>query len=492
MARRVACFAVALVTGLPSLGSAQLRGEVIIEGLHNPVAIVADPTASDTFLIVEQRGIILAARDGVIVREPFLDLREQVSTGGERGLLGLALAPDYAESRRLFVNFTNRDGHTVIARFERQQDNPHRADPDSRFDLRWPDGRRFIEQPFSNHNGGHVAFGPDGFFYIGLGDGGSAGDPTHQAQRPESLLGKMLRLDINVDDNNAQGYRIPEDNPFIGNDRLQARDEIWAFGLRNPWRYSFDDWTRGGTSALLIADVGQSAREEINFEPMGRGGRNYGWRLREGTQPFDQRQAAAFLPLTDPIHDYDRSLGGAITGGGIYRGAALDPLFEGRYFYADFVSGRVFSIGLHLDAAGEASADDAREHTLELGARDVLGMVSSFGHDHDGELLLLNHSGGAVVRIAPDFAVVPPAPTALSATRDGDAVTLSWTQPAGAVEAVDFLVEHLRDGQVRRRVPVTGPSAAFPATTGDCYRVRARGRSGASGPASSLQCPAHQ
>jgi glucose/arabinose dehydrogenase len=487
MARRFTVIAVALVAGVASPVAAQLRGETIVRGLRDPVAVVADPTDRSTLLIVEQGGLVRIARDGALLADPFLDLRDEISTGGERGLLGLALAPDYAESRRFFVNFTNRDGHTVVARFVTRVDQPLIADPSSRFDLRWPNSRRFIDQPFSNHNGGHLAFGPDGYLYVGLGDGGSGGDPMNHAQHPESLLGKMLRIDVDVPANDARGYRVPEDNPFVDPDPVRALDEIWAFGLRNPWRYSFDDWTRGGTSALVLGDVGQNAREEINFEPAGRGGRNYGWRLREGRQPYEPRTTAAFVPLTEPIHDYSRAIGASITGGMIYRGAALDPSYDGRYFYADFVSGRVFSIGLHLDENGEARADDEREHTSALGGRDALGMVSSFGPDHDGEMLILNYSAGTVVRISPDITVVPTAPQ-LSAAFDAGRVTLQWEPPHGGAEAVAYSIERLRDGRVVTRESVERPEATLDAAAGDCFRVRGRTQTDVSGPASTEVC----
>ena len=227
---------------------------------------------------------------------------------------GSRFRPTTPTSRRFFVNFTNlerRHRGRAIHRATRQG----AVDPGSRFDLMWPDGRRFIEQPFSNHNGGHLAFGPDGYLYIGLGDGGSGGDPMNNAQNPNTLLGKMLRIDVNVPDNDPRGYRVPDDNPFVDRQPIAALTEIWAFGLRNPWRYSFDDWTHGGTGALVVADVGQSAREEVNWEPIGAGGRNYGWRLREGRTPYDARTAAAYQPLTEPIHEYPRTDGMSITGG---------------------------------------------------------------------------------------------------------------------------------------------------------------------------------
>jgi glucose/arabinose dehydrogenase len=485
MARGLTCYAAVFVVALASPVAAQFRGEVIVRGLVNPLAVVADPTDRAVLLIVEQRGLVRVARSGTVLEQPFLDLRGDVRAGGEQGLLGLALAPDYADSGRLFVNFTNRNGDTVIARFRRDADNPFQADRNTRFELLWPDNRRVIDQPFENHNGGHLAFGPDGYLYVGLGDGGSAGDPMNRAQNPQALLGKMLRLDVSVDDEDPRGYRVPEDNPFVDGEPIRALPEIWAFGLRNPWRYSFDDWTRGGTSALVIGDVGQNAREEINFEPSGRSGRNYGWRLREGRQAFNANTAAAFGPLTEPIHDYGRSIGASITGGLIYRGAALDPGFGGRYFYADYVSGRVFSIGLHLDPAGEASADDEREHTERLGGRSTLGNVSSFSQDHDGELLLVNYAAGTIVKVVPDFNVVPMAP-AVSASRGRTGTEITWTRPENGVDAVAYSVERIRGRTVVERRIVERPVWAI--DPGVCVRVRAVARNGLSGPPSSPLC----
>jgi glucose/arabinose dehydrogenase len=376
-----------------------MRTQVVATGLSNPVAFVVDPGDPSTFYVVEQRGTIRTVRNNTVSESFFLDLRSSISAGGERGLLGLAFPPDAVESRRFYVNFTNLDGHTVVARFSRRADG--QAELNSQFDLRWPDGRRFIEQPFSNHNGGHLAFGPDGYLYIGMGDGGSGGDPMHLAQDPNSLLGKMLRIDVNVPDDDPRGYRIPEDNPFLDRQPIAALPEIWAFGLRNPWRYSFDDWTRGGTGALVIADVGQTAREEVNWEPRGSGGRNYGWRLREGRQGYDVRRPAAYLPLVEPIHDYPRSEGMSITGGYVYRGAALDPMFNGRYFFADYVAGRVYTIGLHLDERQEATASDHLELTQLLGGTAELGLISSFGVDADGEMYIVSYTRGRILKIVP-------------------------------------------------------------------------------------------
>ena len=262
-------------------------------GLQSPVAFVQDPTDRNVQLVVQQAGRIRVVRDGTIAGNDFLNLTSAVSCCGEQGLLGLAFAPDYASSGRFFVNFTNTAGNTVVARFLRSSDC-HSADPASRFDLQLERTRGFVTQPFSNHNGGHLAFGPDGYLYIGLGDGGSGNDPDHRAQNPNELLGKMLRIDVNVPDTDPVGYRIPPDNPFLGGN--PARDEIWAFGLRNPWRYSFDDVARGGTGALVIADVGQNRFEEINYEP--RGARWPQLRLAQPRGGARQRHDADRLPIS--------------------------------------------------------------------------------------------------------------------------------------------------------------------------------------------------
>jgi glucose/arabinose dehydrogenase len=388
-----------LVLWVPTAAHAQVRTQVVATGLTNPVAFVLDPADHSTFYVVEQRGTIRTVRNNTVSPTFFLDIRTAISAGGERGLLGLAFPPDAETSRRFYINFTNPAGHTVVARYTRTAQGT--VDLASRFDLVWPDGRAFIEQPFSNHNGGHLAFGPDGYLYIGMGDGGSGGDPMNHAQNPLSLLGKMLRIDVDVPDDDRRGYRVPEDNPFVDRVPVAALPEIWAFGLRNPWRYSFDDWTRGGTGALIIADVGQSAREEVNWEPRGAGGRNYGWRLREGRNSYDPRTAAAFQPLTEPIHDYPRSDGMSITGGFVYRGAALDPRFNGRYFFADYVIGRIYTIGVTLDEHQEARAVDLLELTDMLGGTSELGLVSSFGVDAGGELYIVSYSRGRILKLIP-------------------------------------------------------------------------------------------
>jgi glucose/arabinose dehydrogenase len=370
--------------------AAQLRADLFAGGFTQPVAFVQDPSDPAVQVVVQQDGRVRAVRNGLVQAADYLDLRDVVRNSGEQGLLGLAFAPDYAASGRVFVNFINLAGDTVIARFRRSAADPLRADPSSRFDLRWPDGQRVIGQPFANHNGGNLAFGPDGFLYVGLGDGGSSNDPAHRAQNPQTLLGKFLRLDVSVSDADPEGYDVPPDNPFAG--RAGVLPEIWSFGLRNPWRWSFDDPARGGTGALVIGDVGQGAFEEVDYEPAGRGGRNYGWRNREGAHnnvtslpPFSQ-------PLVDPIVEYSHDDGRSITGGVVYRGAALGAAFRGRYFYADFIRGRVWSVRLTVDpATGEATAGDLVEHTAELGA--AASSPSSFGVDASGEIYVVNYEG---------------------------------------------------------------------------------------------------
>ena len=363
----------------------------MVSGLAQPVAFVQDPTQPDVQLVVQQGGRIRVVQNGVLLAADFLDLTAEITSGGERGLLGLAFAPNYASSGWVFVKFTDLAGNTVVARFTRDPGNPLRADPATRFDLFWPVGTPYILQPFANHNGGHLAFGPDGFLYIGLGDGGAANDPFHQAQNPMSLLGKMLRIDIAVPPGDPIGYRVPSDNPFVGVPGVFP--EIWAFGLRNPWRYTFDDPARGGTGALVIADVGQAAWEEIDYEPAGRGGRNYGWRNREGANPNVGTLPPFSLPLTDPIFQYSHAEGGSITGGFVYRGTALGSAYRGRYFFGDFSASRIWSIRLDINPlTGEATAADLVEHTAELAASPGL-LPSSFGVDASGELYVVSYSG---------------------------------------------------------------------------------------------------
>jgi VCBS repeat protein len=424
---RILTLGILVLCGIATQATAQLSKRVHASGFANPVAFVQDPTDRTVQFVVQQGGLIRVVRNRAVLPAVFLDLR--AATGGvlgEQGLLGLAFAPDYAVSGRFFVNFTNVNGNTVVARFHRSS-NPLVADPASRFDLRWggTGAPRFIAQPFPNHNGGHLAFGPvDGYLYIGLGDGGSGNDPGHRAQDPAQLLGKMLRIDVNVLDSDPGGYRVPPDNPFVGSALPGVRPEIWSFGLRNPWRYSFDDTSHGGTGALIIGDVGQGAWEEVDYEPANRGGRNYGWRNREGAHDNVTSRPPAFTPLTDPIHEYGRASGVAVTGGFVYRGHRLGTAYQGRYFFADFGSGRVWSMALTLNSTGEAQASNLTEHTAELG---TAVNVSSFGVDADGELYLVSYTDGQIYAIGRAGA----ARTSADLDGDGRSDLLAWRASSG-------------------------------------------------------------
>lgn len=431
----------ALLVLAPAAASAQLRSTLLVAGLNDPVALVPDPAFADVFYVVEQGGLVRVVRDGVLLPVPFADFTALTTATGERGLLGMAFAPNTA-SGRVFFNYTNLDGHTVVARYRRTSAAPLTVDVSTRLDLRWPNGERFIRQPAANHNGGHLAFGPDGFLYVGLGDGGGSNDPNNHAQNPDSLLGKMLRLDVSVPDADPKGYQVPPDNPFVDGVPLAARHEIWAFGLRNPWRYAFDDLGAGATGALIIGDVGQGAREEIDYEPRGAGGRNYGWRLREGRLPTPgvTQMAPAYGPLTDPIHEYPRADGQAVTGGFVYRGQALGAAYRGRYFFADYVRSRVWSLALTTDAAtGEATAGGLIEHTGELGG--ALGGIAAFGRDLDGELYLVTFAGEIRKIESADAGGVPGAPREARAVVSGSTVTISWLAPSTGALPTGYVLE---------------------------------------------------
>jgi glucose/arabinose dehydrogenase len=414
---------------------AQLRADLVVGGLQQPVAFVQDPTQPNVQYVVEQGGRIRVVQNGVLLATDFLNLIGQITSGGERGLLGLAFAPNYASSGRVFVNFTDPAGNTVVARFTRDPANPLRVTPASRFDLVWPVGAAFIPQPFANHNGGHLAFGPDGFLYIGLGDGGSANDPFHNAQNPMSLLGKMLRIDVSVASSDPIGYRVPPGNPYVGVPGVFP--EIWAFGLRNPWRYNFDDPARGGSGALLIGDVGQGAWEEVDYQPPGVGARNYGWRNREGANPNVGTLPPFSFPLIDPILQYSHSDGASITGGFVYRGTALGNVYRGRYFFADFSFSRIWSIRLDVNPqTGEATAADLVEHTAELGVGPGF-LPSSFGLDASGELYIVSYSGSVYrvnVNSTPGGCL---APDPFASLGGGTCVNGGWLPPGLAPPGVN-------------------------------------------------------
>ncbi|HVM46179.1 MAG TPA: PQQ-dependent sugar dehydrogenase [Candidatus Thermoplasmatota archaeon] len=324
-----------------------------------PLLVTHADDGSGRVFVVEQRGLVRTL-DGAV----YLDLRAKVSqSGSERGLLGLAFAPDFETSRRAYVSYTNPAGASVLERLV--------GDPPA------PNGQVLLTvgQPFSNHNGGHVAFGPDGYLYYALGDGGNAGDPHRNGQNTQTLLGSLLRLDVS-----GSGYAIPPDNPFV---QGGGRAEIWAYGLRNPWRFSFDR----ASGDLWIADVGQNLIEEVNLQRAGAGGgQNYGWNAFEGSAPFPGGALPNPLGKTFPVLEYAHQPHCSVTGGHVYRGTE-QPALEGWYVYADFCSGVVWG-------AREVAPD--RHAAVQL--LDTPHLVSSFGEDEAGELYLV-HYGGAVYRV---------------------------------------------------------------------------------------------
>ena len=436
--------------------AAQLQGQVYVNGLSFPVAFAQDPSDPTVQFVVEQAGLIRVIKNGVLQGTPFLNLISSIASGGERGLLGMALDPAYGSNGRFYVNFTNTDGDTVVARFRRSAGDPLVADVGSRFDFLWSTGERRILQPFSNHNGGSLTFGPDGYLYIGMGDGGSANDPSHFAQNPFSLLGKMLRIDVNVGEGDTEGFDIPADNPFLDSNPVAALPEIWSFGLRNPWKFTFDQPSRGGNGAMIIGDVGQNRWEEVDYEPAGRGGRNYGWRNYEGSQKNVQSAGLAVVPPVMPVFEYDHGEGGSISGGYVYRGAALNASFKGRYFFADFSSGRVWSLRFVIHpGTGEATASDLREHTAALGVAGGLGLISGFGEDAAGELYVISYTTGRLVKILDTGGAFPAAFPAPAADFNGDRLPdLLWQHQTSG-----FLAAWLMNGTARSAAALLQPDA---------------------------------
>jgi len=341
----------------------------------SPLFLTHGGDGSDRLYVVEQGGRILVfANDSAASSaEVFLDLSSQISSPtGEEGLLGLAFHPQYASNGYFYVNYTAPNPlRTVISRFQVSANDPLKADPSSEY--------RILQynQPYTNHNGGMLAFGPDGFLYIGAGDGGSGGDPQNNGQNLSVLLGKILRIDVN-DTTTTTRYRIPADNPWAGN-AMGYRGEIWAYGLRNPWRFSFDP----PTGALWAGDVGQDTREEIDIIEKGK---NYGWRIMEGSICFNPASGCDQTGLTLPVKDYGRSLGSCVTGGYVYRGSRRTDL-TGAYVYGDYVSGRIWMLRYH----GASLTADSLLIQAPL-------LISSFGTDQAGELYVLSYTTGQIYR----------------------------------------------------------------------------------------------
>ena len=327
------------------------------------------PVGDPRLFVVEKGGLVKIVKGGAVLSAPFLDLRGVISNGGEQGLLGLAFDPQYGTNGRFFVSYTNTAGDNVLASYLVSSNADVAAAGSGVI-------RLTVGQPYDNHNGGHIAFGPDGYLYMGIGDGGSGGDPDGHGQDRNDLLGSILRLDVSA----AAGYAVPASNPLVG--VPGTRGELWNWGLRNPWRFSFDR----STGDLYIGDVGQGEREEIDVATAASGGGkgvNYGWNIMEGTQCYNAG-SCNMTGLTLPVLDYTHSDGCSVTGGYVYRGAAI-PDLAGTYFYADYCSGWVRSFrytGGQVTEAGSWSA-------LAPG-----GNISSFGEDGTGELYVLTSAGG--------------------------------------------------------------------------------------------------
>ncbi len=348
----------------------------IDSGYDRPLFVTHAGDGSGRLFMVEQSGRVWVLHNNVPLETPFLDVSQLISpelfNGGysERGLLGLAFHPNYADNGLLFVNYTDQRGASVVARYQ-VSDDPDQVDATSGAIL------MTVEQPYANHNGGHLEFGPDGYLYISLGDGGSAGDPLGNAQNRSTLLGTILRVDVD----NGTPYSIPADNPFV--DAADAAAEIWLYGIRNSWRFSFDSVTND----LYVADVGQNRVEEVNFIPAGQGGLNLGWNIMEGSQAYSGAPITPDLLL--PIAEYPHSEGISVTGGYVYRGANIPSLY-GAYIYGDFATGTIWT----------AFRDEAGEWVSPKLINRSGRTISSFGVDEAGELYLVDY-GGTLFQFTP-------------------------------------------------------------------------------------------
>jgi uncharacterized protein (TIGR03437 family) len=359
-----------LVAGISlQLLAQEIRTTQLVSGIAAPTDIQNAADQSGRLLVVQQDGMVRIIRNGALVPQPFLDIRSKTHASDERGLLGLAFPPGFSGKQRFYVDYTDLAGNTVIAQY-RVSANPDVADAATEVVL------LNITQPFANHNGGQLRFGPDGYLYIGMGDGGSSGDPRNNGQNRSTLLGKLLRIDVESDPGHI---RIPADNPFVNT--AGARPEIWAFGLRNPWRFSFDR----ANGDLWIADVGQDKYEEVDYQPASsRGGENYGWNMMEGLHCF---QAGCNMQgLTLPVVEYSHAEGCSVTGGFVYRGR-ISPGLRGTYIYSDYCSGRIWGI----ERQGQQWVN-----RLLLSSGFA---ITTFGEDEAGEVYVANTMNGTIYRI---------------------------------------------------------------------------------------------
>ncbi len=371
--------AVSPAPAAPSASSIKLTK--VAGGLSKPVFITSARDGTGRLFIVEKTGTIRILSGGKVLSTPLLDISGSVSQGSEQGLLGLAFHPRFKTNRKLYVDFTNRSGNTVVREYRVSASDPNRVVPGS--------GRTIIriKQPYSNHNGGMIAFGPDGYLYIGMGDGGSAGDPGNRAQRKDTLLGKLLRINVNAT-TATHNYKNPRSNPYVGR---KGRNEIWQRGLRNPWRFSFDR----ATGNLWIGDVGQRRYEEIDRArrtSTGAGrGVNWGWHVMEGFHCYQPATGCNRTGRKRPLLNYTHALNGrcAVTGGYVYRGSAI-PALRGWYVFGDYCSGEIFTV------PASASSKPPKVRLAGPGG----GLISSFGESAGGALFVV-YLGGSIYRIDP-------------------------------------------------------------------------------------------
>ena len=367
-----------------------IGAEKIASGFDKPVFISSIPNSKDSHVVLEQKGTVRIVKKNQVMRSYFLDIRDRVHKplfpGDEMGLLGLAFDPNFEINNNVYVHYNDKNDNTIISRFKVY--NGIASKVSEKIILQ-------IKQPYSNHNGGTITFGLDGYLYIGLGDGGSAGDPEKRAQDLSNLFGSILRIDINTDDN----YLIPKDNPFIN--IKNAKSEIWSYGLRNPWRFSFDKLT----GDMIIGDVGQSLWEEINFEPfLSKGGKNYGWNILEGNHCYPEDSKCSSDGLTMPSFEYPNNAnyaktlfgikqpnmdGCSITGGYVYRGDKLKGM-NGKYIFGDYCTGKIWSINI-----SEGNGENLENHTTSImnsiGKKEFY--LSSFGQNNDGEIFIVDYNG---------------------------------------------------------------------------------------------------
>ncbi len=348
--------------------STNYQWTTIVDNLDNPLYMTH--AGDNRLFALEQTGNILIIENGEILSDPFLEIADLLPDGvfqggySEQGLLGLAFPPDYVQTGFFYVSYTDLNGHSILARHTVSADDPNLADPDSAVEV------LKVEQPFPDHNGGDIAFGPDGYLYMGFGDGGNVNEPNTRSLDPALLLGKMIRIDVST-----QPYTVPADNPFLND--AAYRPEIWAMGLRNPWRFSFDR----ATDDLYIGEVGQWNWEEIDFQPAGVGGQNYGWSAYEGNHVY-LPDAPEPLSVTMPIYEYPHDEGCSVTGGYVYRGANL-PELQGYYFFGDYCGGQIWA-SYRTESGGWFT-------TLFM---DTEYTISSFAEDAAGELYLIDYKGG--------------------------------------------------------------------------------------------------